>query len=234
VTAVSSGPHCPLDIVFVTTPAHLQHRAWIPAGGVGGKEPRPTLLMGCVGIFLGQQPWQCDRNSLGFILGCVRFGHLQLPLQGWGQTVRKQDHAALVAFCLMDVKAVLFEVDVFDTQVEGLAHSQPAGVEEMDDEAGRVTVDIRHTGQELEHVLAVRARMQGFMSFGAQGIDGSQFLFDTRAVEEQQRVEGLVLGGGADTREGQFGKEGLDFEFRGEGFKFWVLEEGSVADEPVE
>ena len=39
------------------------------------------------------------------------------------------------------------------------------------------------------------------MSFGGPGIDGSQFLFDARAVEEQQTVEGLVLGGGADARE---------------------------------
>ena len=114
--------------------------------------------------FLGQQSWQRDRNSPGFILGCVGLGYLQLALQGWGQAVRKQDHAALVAFGLVDVKAALFEVDVFDAQVEGLAHSQPAGVKEVDDEAGGVRVDVRHTGQELQHVLAVRARAQVFLS----------------------------------------------------------------------
>lgn len=163
----------------------------------------------------------------------MSLGYLQLALQGWGQAVREQDHAALVAFCLVDVKAALCEVDVFDAQVKGLAHSQPAGVKEVDDEAGGVRVDVRNTGQELEHVLAVRARAQGFVSFGTQGIEWSQFLFDARAVEEQQTVEGLVFGGGADAREGQVSKEGLDLELRGEGFEFWVLEKGGVAKEPV-
>ena len=53
------------------------------------------------------------------------------------------------------LEATSFEVEVFNSEVQGLTDSEAAGVDEMDNQAGGIAVNVGHIGQELEHVFAV-------------------------------------------------------------------------------
>ena len=89
--------------------------------------------------------------------------------------------------------------------------------------------------QELEDILACRAVAEGRWPSGAEGVDGGELLLKPVAIEEQQGIEGLVLGAGRDTSQRQSGEEILDLLFRGSWrIKFWRLEERGIADEPVD
>ena len=113
----------------------------------------------------------------------------------------------------MDVKASASEVQVFDSQVEGLANSQAAGVKQVNDKTGGIVVDIRHMSQEFESFTAIRAIAQARRPFGSQCIDVAQLLFDHVSVEEQEGVKGLVLGRGRDSVECECSEEGFHLFF---------------------
>ena len=70
------------------------------------------------------------------------------------------------------------------------------------------------------------------MGFGAEGIDIRQLLTQDAAIEEKNRIKGLVLSGAADAREGELGKVGLNFLFGGKDLEVWYFEERAVAFKP--
>lgn len=219
----------------MAAPAHQRRRcgAWVAAQDVGGKEPSPALGASRVGVFFGQKTGQAHRNMVGLVLGRPCPGQIQLVFQGWGEAVGEEHDSALVALGLVDVESALFEVEILDAEVQGFADAQATAVEEVDEEAGGITVDIRNVGQELEDVLTVRAMAEGGGSFGAQGINRSKLGFEHVAVEEEQGIERLVLTGSGEARERQPSQEGLEFLFGSEEFELGVLEKGAVAAEPV-
>ena len=76
------------------------------------------------------------------IFCCQDFRQGHLPLDGIFEALGKGHDATFVAFGLINVEAVFSQVDVFDSQVQGLADSQPTTVKKVDDETGWVTVNV--------------------------------------------------------------------------------------------
>ena len=62
----------------------------------------------------------------------------------------------------MDKESPGFQVQDFDSQVEGLADPESTGVKQLDNEAGGIAIDIVDMGQELESLLASGAMAQGW------------------------------------------------------------------------
>jgi len=156
-----------LDITFVAAPAHESLAARVAADPTGGEEPGPAFGASRIRVFLGQESGQGYREVVGPIQLGLSFGQSQLAFQRLGQALRKEHDPAFTAFGLVEVESALFEVDILDAQVQGLAHTQTAGVQEMHNQASGVTAHIGHGGQELEDLGAVRAVPEGGGSMGA-------------------------------------------------------------------
>ena len=233
VTTASSLFDGPLDVGFVAAPAQERSGARVAAKGVRGEKPCPALRASRIGVFFGQKSRQGHRSIVGPVLGGPSSGQGQLVFQGLGQAIGKEHDSALVAPGLVDVEAVLFEVEVLDAQVQGFADAQTTAVEEVGDKMSGVTVDVRHLGQELEDVLTVWAMAKGDGPSGAQGINRAKLSLEHVAVEEEQGIKGLILSGGGDAREGQLSQEGLEFLLGSEQFEFRILKKGAVAAKPV-
>jgi hypothetical protein len=116
-------------------------------------------------------------------------GQSQLALQGRNQTVGEEHDSSFVALGLVDIEAALFEVDVLDPEVEGLTNSQPAAVEQVDNEPGGITINVGDVGQELEHLLRCGAMAQRGGSFGAQRINRSKLLFEDVAIKNSRALK---------------------------------------------
>ena len=105
----------------------------------------------------------------------------------------------------------------------------------MDNQAGRIAMDIGHVCEELERFLASGAIAQNGWAFGAKSVNVTKLLFEGVAIEEEQGVEGLVLSGGRDARQSHLGKESFDFLFgRNQRFGLWSLEKGGVMPKPAD
>jgi hypothetical protein len=74
---------------------------------------------------------------------------------------------------------------------------------------------------------------KGGRPFGAEGIDGADFLMENIAIEEDQGAEGLVLGRGGNAGGGQLGEERLNLLFGGLVGEDTVLEKEAVTVNPV-
>src|SRR5208337_823612 len=98
-------------------------------------------------------------------------------------------------FGLVKVKPPLLQVQVFDSEVQRFADTQAASVKQVDQQTGGVGVNIPDLCQQLERFAAVRAIAQAGGTLGAQGVYIPQLLSERIAVEEEQAIEGLVLGG---------------------------------------
>ena len=88
--------------------------------------------------------------------------------------------------------------------------------------------------QDLAHFFSGQHGGQTFWSLGADGMDGQiQVLLENLAVQEEQRVEGLVLGGGSNfLLDSQVGEEGFDLGAAHFPRMAFVVEE-DVAFDPV-
>ena len=161
------------------------------------------------------------------------FGDFELAGKGGGETDRERHHPALVALGLMDMESRLSQIEVFDTQVEGFSDPEPAGVEQMNNQPGRVAMNIGYRGEQLQDLGLGRAVAKRGWTIGAEGLDRAEWLFEHFPVKEEQGIEGLVLGGGRNVGLGEVGEEGLDLLFRGGVGVFETLEKEGVAPEPL-
>jgi hypothetical protein len=123
-----------LDVGFMTTPTNDFSGMGIMTGGARGEEPGPALGMGGVGVFLGQETGQGDRDAFGLIGGGGGLGDFELSCKGCREAVRESDDAAFVALGLMDVKPSLSQIEVLDAQIKGFGDTEPARVEQVNDE----------------------------------------------------------------------------------------------------
>src|SRR5208337_3501088 len=138
-------------------------------------------------------------------------------------------------FGLVKVKPPLLQVQVFDSEVQRFADTQAASVKQVDQQTGGVGVNIPDLCQQLERFAAVRAIAQAGGTLGAQGVYIPQLLSERIAVEEEQAIEGLVLGGSRDPLQSELGQEELNFGFGGgEGFTLRTPEKAGILLEPVD
>ena len=66
---------------------------------------------------------------------------------------REEHNAGLVALGLMDIEPTLLQINVLDPEVERLAHSQATGIDQVNDQAGRVSVSVGDMRQQLQHFV---------------------------------------------------------------------------------
>ena len=218
--AIRSSPDGSLDVGLMTAPTH--------------KLVGPPLRVLGVWVFLGQEPWKGNGNAFGHVVCGQRFGQYQLPVQGGAETFGKDDDPTFVAFGLVEVEPSAAQVEVLDSQVERLAHAQPAGVDQVNDQPRRVAVGVRYLGQEAEHFITSRAMAQSGWPFRPKRVHVSELLFERMAVEEEQGAEGLVLGGGGHALQGQAGEESFDLLLsRNQRLGFWSFKEGGILAHPV-
>lgn len=113
------------------------------------------------------------------------------------------------ALAIANGQVVEREVEVFDPQSDALRDAQPAAVEKLADQA----VDASEAGEQFMGFLPAEDDGDVFGAFGAHGVDGEvERLFEHAAVEEEDGVEGLVLGGGGDLfLGGEVSEEVFDF-----------------------
>ena len=223
----------PLHVGFVAAPAHNLFGAGMQAGGARGEEPGPTFGMGGVRIFLGEEIRQGDRDALGLIRRGEGLGDDEWSGQGSRETLREPDDPAFLALGLLDVESGLGQIEVLDAEIKGFGDAESASVEEVDDEAGRVTMHVGHRSQQLADFVHGGTIAKDGRSSGAEGINGPELLVKNLAVKEEQGAKGLVVGRGGNAGAGQHGEEGLHFLFGGLGGESSVLEKEAVALDPV-
>ncbi len=68
-------------------------------------------------------------------------------------------------------------------------HAQTAGVEQVDNQSGRVAVSVKDLGEQPEHLFLGGAVPGVSLLLGAEGINWLEFLLEDFPVEEQECVE---------------------------------------------
>ena len=223
----------PLNVGFVAAPTHDLFGSWMLASGAGREEPSPTFGMGGVGIFLGQEIGEGDGDALGTIRCSERLGDFKLFSQRRRKAVRESNHPPFFALGLLDIEPSLSQVEVLDAEIKGFGDAEPASIEEVDDEAGRVAMHVGDRSEQLADFGHGATIAKGGWASGAEGIDGAELLVENIAVKEEQSAKGLVLGGGRNAGAGQHGEERLNLLFGGLGSRGACLEKEAVAFEPV-
>ena len=122
----------------------------------------------------------------------------------------KQGRAVVRPLATTDSDLMAIEVDVLHAEGEGLLEAEAGAVEELAEEAeGGLEVV-----EEGENVAAREDRGEVLGALGAlETVERRQVEFEHLAVEEDQRAEGLVLGGGRDAAaQGEVVEEGGDLD----------------------
>jgi hypothetical protein len=116
--------------------------------------------------------------------------------------------AVFAALSLADVDDAFVEVDVFDAEGDTFGESESGAVEEAcHQEFGTVEV-----GEDLADLRGREDDGETFRADGVgEGADIAEIAEEDVAVEEDDRIEGLVLGGGGDLESfGEVGEEVMD------------------------
>ena len=160
-----------LNVGFMAAPTHDFAGAGMTAGGAGREKPRPALGKGSRRVFFGQKMREGNWDAFGLVGCCGGFGDFQLMAKRCRQTRGKGHDAAFAAFGLMDMKPGLREVEVFDAQIEGFAHPQPAGIKQVNDQPSWVMMDIRNRREQLTDFGLGGAVTDSDRPCGAEGGD---------------------------------------------------------------
>ena len=185
------------------------------------------------GIFFGEEMGKRNRDSLGMIGLGQGFGNFQLANQGGGKAGGEGHHVALVALGFMDMKSGLNHVEIFDAQVKGFANPESASIEQMNNQPGGVVMHIGDRREQLKHLGLGGAVTDGGWALGAEGSDGAEWLFQHLAIKEEQRIEGLILGGSRNVGSGEVGQERFDLPLGGRGSRLAFGEKAAVASKPL-
>ena len=130
---------------------------------------------------------------------------LQMPCEGGLHGGREHRDPILGALAVPDDDEVRREVDVLDAEARAFEQAQAGAVEEQRHETGNA-VEVLEDGPDL---VAGHDDGQVLRAPGAdEVVEPGQVLLEHLAVEEQQRPERLILGGGGDLPvDGQRGEE---------------------------
>jgi hypothetical protein len=136
---------------------------------------------------------------------------LQVLFQRGARRPRQHDDAVLVAFAGADVDGVTRQVHVLHAQAAALHQAQPGPVQELGHQP-EDAVGPLDTHQDAADLLRRQHDGQPFAPPRPQGIDPPQVDVQHPAVEEDEGVEGLVLGARRYVPgRGEAGQELLDF-----------------------
>src|SRR3990172_2304760 len=194
--------------------------AWIDAESRRRERILPYPLLIGERVLAGQGEGKMD---LAVTVGEVAFvdsadpGHVML--QRTDEGIWENGETILEALAIPDDDLTPVELDVFDTQPEALHQAEPASVEQFSHEL----VCARHAFQDLVYFLATQDGGQPFDAAGSNGRDGEVLIriAQDHAVEEEDGIKGLVLGGGSDLAfDSEIGEVGFQV---GGAHGLWVL-----------
>ena len=193
-----------LDIGLVHPVTDFKVGAGMEAGAMRRKEPRPGPRELVFGVFGGELMGQCDRDFILPIPVPDRLGELHLLDEFRYQYFGEGNNTVFAALGPDEKERELIQIEVFDAQVERLADTQPAAVDQSGNEIGGISGPIPNG---LEQGLGFRngGRMpQAGRPFGSKRIHVLKWLTQDLFVKIQDGVEGLVLAvGGQITMSGQ-------------------------------
>lgn len=195
----------------------------------GGKNVLPDPGLGGSRIFQGQRERQVDLTEpVGeiHIEGMPDAG--EVGDQGGGQRCGEDSVAIFGPFAIAHENLVLFEVDIFNAQVDALHEAKTAAVEQL----GHELLD---SLEAFEYGARFGFRQDGRQSFGssgAQGLDGfGDFLSENGTEEEENCAEGLVLCGSGDLAiDSQVIEIGFDLVFSHAARVFEIVEAKEASD----
>ena len=141
-------------------------------------------------------------------MACLDFGEVLLDRRP--QRNREHGVPVLPTLAVADQDLVALEIQVLDPELKPFEQPHPGPVEQAADEARRPT----HTGQEPPHLVAAQDHGQtGGPPRPHEAFQPGDLEAQRLPVQEQQRRERLVLGGGRDvTFDGEVGQERVDLD----------------------
>jgi hypothetical protein len=161
----------------------------------GGKDVLPPPLGRGIRIFFLDRVGQGDPadpfGTVGLVLGLPL---LQVAPERIVEALRQHRCPVLATLPIPHVDAPVIEVKLLDPKAERFRQPQPAPVQQMRDQAIRAK---REGCKEPLHLVAREHRGEALGALGAvERPNVGQFEVEHLFVDEDQRIEGLVLGGG--------------------------------------
>ena len=161
----------------------------------GGKDVLPPPLGRGTGVLfrngVGEVNASHPFNAVLFVLSL----HLpQVALERGVEALREDRRPVRAALPVPHVDAPVIEVEFLDPETQSLREAKATAVQEMRDQAIRAG---REGGKEPLHLVARKHRGEAFGPVGAvDGPDLAELHTEDLFVEEEERIEGLVLRGG--------------------------------------
>jgi hypothetical protein len=142
-------------------------------------------------------------------LRVLRAHDIEMALQRFDDYLRQHSHAVLVALAAADDELSQLEVDVFHAQLQRLLQAKTAAVENRADEP----VLVLEPGENSAHFLVRHDDRQPARGLRAHDVlQPRQLQLQYLLVQEQERRQGLVLGGRRNLAgDGQISQERLEF-----------------------
>ena len=161
---------------------------------MGQRDGNPVLLVA--------QP-----NGLGKVHLLDNFGRQRL---GQG------NHPVFAALGPEEKETGFFQVNVFDTQIEGFGDTQAAAINQAGDEIGGIAGAILNSFEQGLSFGDGRCMAQAGGPSGAEGVHILQRLTENFLVKEEHGIEGLILAvSGQIAVAGQMSKEAFQFFLTG-------------------
>jgi len=177
---------------------------------------------------------QGDGNPVLLVPQPNGLGKFHLLYQLWHERSGQGHDSVFAAFGPDEKEGELFQIQILDSQIEGLRDPQAAAINQAGDQIGGVTGTILHG---LEQGLGFRhgGRMtQASRSSGAESIDALKRFVQDFLVKIENGVERLILAaGGQITVAGQVGEEEFEFLLAGQRSGHGV-ESGDILAEPMD
>ncbi len=185
--------YCSLQATRVQMMTADDATARVGGDTVGGKDVLPGKLFISVRIFAPQDRASPPSHTLCQVAG-VKFLHKSILRIQWSDQAGGQHRqAVLFALAFPNDHLGLIKVNVFYPQAQAMHQAQAATVEQVRHQLVQPIQFVQH----LTDFVFGKHRWQVLGRFGAQGVNGcAQLDVQDIAVQEQQSVENLVLGGG--------------------------------------
>jgi hypothetical protein len=177
---------------------------------------------------------QRDGNPVLLVAQPNGLGKVHLLNQLRHQRLGQGDHPVFAALGPDEKETGFFQVNVFDTQIEGFGDTQAAAINQPGDQVGGITRPILNSlEQGLSFSDGGRTTKTGGSS-GAEGVHILQRLTEHFLVKVENGVERLILAvSGQITVAGQVGEEKLQFLLAGERGGHGI-ERGHILAEPMD
>ena len=203
------GVHGFLKAAFIGMVAAHHIGAWVDGDAFGREDVLPGPFARGVGVFLFKGIGQIDGSvPILDILLVDLLNAGKMFFQGEDEALGKHGNAVFLPFTIAGNQAVLFEVDVLDSQANTFNEAQAGAVENLCHE-------LVNAGEGVDDAQGFAFGKDGGEALGLLGANGSNVierLVENFAIEKENGAEGLVLGGGSDfALSGEVGDKDFDF-----------------------